>query len=238
MLTPTRLLIAFSFLAVSTQVNAACTTQSFDGTSMSRCNVWPAFPSQAISVKSTYLADSGGDDAGVFDLDLSIVNASNAKPIATYRKPGAFNSDAVRFDDLRIDTARYRLAPEVRAFGLRAKFVHSSHAIPYEKTDLALYVREGDELRPVLEGLVVYKNNGEFTNDCEGYTREIRRTLDIGPSSHHGFADLIVTTRGTKMKNTRSASQCVSKTTHLKSQQITLTYDGQQYIVPEDLRGY
>ena len=205
---------------------------------MSRCVVWPAFPSQAIAVKSMYLADSGGDDAGVFDLDLSIVNASNANPIATFRKPGAYNSDAVRFDDLRIDTGRYQLAPNVRAFGLRSKFVHSSHAIPYEKTDLALYVREGNNLRPVLEGLVVYKNNGEFMSDCEGYNNEVRRSVEIGPSSHHGFADLIITTSASKMNDSKSGNECVSKTTHLKKTRITLTYDGQQYGVPEDLRGY
>lgn len=165
-------LLACALLAITTHAQAACTTKSFDGKSMSRCNVWPAFPSQAISVKSTYLADSGGDDAGTFDLDLAILNASNAKPIATYHKPGAYNSDAVRLDDVRIDTARYRLTPDVRAFGLRAKFVHSSQAIPYEKTDLALYVREGDSLRPVLEGLVVFKDNGEFVNNCEGYSKK------------------------------------------------------------------
>ena len=238
MLTPTRLLISLGLLAITTQTQAACTTQSFDGKSMSRCNVWPAFPSQAISVKSTYLADAGGDDAGAFDLDLAILNASDARPIATYRKPGAYNSDAVRLEDVRIDTARYRLTPDVRAFGLRSKFSHSSHAIPYEKTDLALYVREGNELRPVLEGLVVAKSNGEFMNDCEGYTKTIRRTVEIGPSSHHGLADLIVTTNGNKMKNTQSGKECLSKTTRLKQKQITLTYDGQQYIVPEDLRGY
>ena len=238
MLTPTRLLIALGILAITAQAQAACTTKAFDGQSMSRCVVWPAFPSQAIAVKSTYLADSGGDDAGVFDLDLSIVNASTYNPIATYRKPGAYNSDAVRFDDLHIDTARYRLAPDVRAFGLRSKFAHSSHAIPYEKTDLALYVREGSQLRPVLEGLVVAKNNGEFSNDCEGYTKTIRRTVEIGPSSHHGLADLIVTTSGSKMKNTQSGKECLSKTTRLKQTMITLTYDGEQYTVPEDLRGY
>ncbi|WP_339465990.1 hypothetical protein [Pseudomonas sp. EA_65y_Pfl2_P74] len=238
MSTPTRLLIALGILAVTAQAQAACTTNAFDGQSLSRCIVWPAFPSQAIAVKSTYLADAGGDDAGVFDLDLAIVNASNAKPVATYRKPGAYNSDAVRFDDLRVDTGRYRLAPDVRAFGLRSKFVHSSRAIPYEKTDLALYVREGNTLRPVLEGLVIYKNNGEFMSDCEGYARKIRRTIEVGSSSHYGFADLIVTTSGTKMKNTQSGKQCVSKNTNLKKTRITLTYDGQQYVVPEDLRGY
>jgi hypothetical protein len=231
-------LIAMGLLTMTAQAQAACQTKDFDGKSLSRCKVWPAVQNQAIAVKSTYLADAGDDDAGVFDLDLSIVNVSTYNPIATYRKPGAYNSDAVRFDDLRIDTARYRLAPEVRAFGLRSKFAHSSHAIPYEKTDLALYVREGNELRPVLEGLVVAKSNGEFMNDCEGYTKTIRRTVEIGPSSHHGLADLIVTTSGSKMKNTQSGKECVSNTTRLKQKQITLTYDGQQYIVPEDLRGY
>lgn len=238
MLTPTRLLIALSFLALIPQAQAACQTKDFDGKSLSRCKVWPAFQNQAIAVKSTYLADVGGDDAGVFDLDLSVVNASNAKPIATYHKPGAFNSDAIRLDDLRIDTARYRLAPNVRAFGVRSMFGHSSSAIPYEKTDLTLYVREGDALRPVLEGLVVFKNHGEFMSDCDGYTKTLRRTVDIGTSSHHGFADLLITTSGSKMKNTKSGSQCVSKTTDLKKTQVTLTYDGQQYIVPEDFRGY
>jgi len=238
MFSPTRLLIALGFLAITAQAQAACTTEAFDGQSLSRCIVWPAFPSQAIAVKSTYLADPGDDDAGVFDLDLALVNASNANPIATYRKPGAYNSDAVRFDDLRVDTGRYRLASDVRAFGLRSKFTHSSHAIPYEKTDLALYVREGDKLRPVLEGLVIYKNNGEFSNDCEGYMKKVRRTVDIGATSHNGLADLIITTSGTKMKNTQSGNQCVSKDTVLKKTQITLTYDGQQYTVPEDLRGY
>lgn len=238
MLTPTRLLIALGILAITAQAQAACTTKAYDGQSMSRCVVWPAFPNQAISVKSTYLADSGGDDAGVLDLDLAIVNASDAKLIATYRKPGAYNSDAIRFDDLRVDTGRYRLAPDVRAFGLRSKFEHSSSAIPYEKTDLALYVREGNELRPVLEGLVVYKNHGEFMSGCAGYMKKTRRTLEIGSTSHHGLADLIITTSGSKMKNTQSGSECVSKTTDLKKTQITLTYDGQQYVVPEDLRGY
>jgi hypothetical protein len=238
MLTPTRLLISLGLLAITSQAQAACTTQSFDGKFMSRCNVWPAFPSQAISVKSTYLADAGGDDAGAFDLDLAILNASDARPIATYRKPGAYNSDAVRLEDVRIDTARYRLTPDVRAFGLRSKFAHSSRANPYEKTDLALYVREGAELRPVLEGLVVAKSNGEFTDDCEGYVKKIRRTVEIGATSHQGLADLVITTNGTKVTNTQSGKECLSKTAYLKQKQVTLIYDGQQYVVPEDLRGY
>ncbi|KAE9641031.1 hypothetical protein EJA70_23315 [Pseudomonas sp. PB103] len=239
MISRNTLLGSFIVLGLLTMTaQAACQTKEFDGKSLSRCKVWPAFQNQAIALKSTYLADAGSDDAGMYDLDLSIVNASNAAPIATYHKPGAYNSDAIRLDDLRIDTARYRLAPDVRAFGVRSLFGHSSSALPYEKTDLTLYVREGNALRPVLEGLVVFKNNGEFMGDCSGYANQVRRTLDVAPTSHHGFADLIITTRGSKMKEIKSGGQCVSKTTDLKKTQITLTYDGEQYVVPEDFRGY
>jgi hypothetical protein len=238
MLTPIRLLIALGFLAITAQAQAACVVKEFDGKSLSRCKVWPAFNDQAISVKSTFLPDSADDnDVGTFDLDLSIVNSS-AKTIASYHKPGAYNSDAISLDDLKIDTARYNVAPGLRAFGLRSMFGHSSRANPYEKTDLALYVREGNQLRPVLEGLVIFKNNGEWMSDCEGEGQKVRRTLEIGKTSHNGFADLIITSNRSALKTYKSGKECVSKTTDLGKTQITLKYDGKQYVVPEDLRGY
>ncbi|MDD0967400.1 MULTISPECIES: hypothetical protein [Pseudomonas] len=238
MLPPTRLFIALSFFAITAQAQPACVTKKHDDQSLSRCKPWPAFKEQVIALKSTYVPDAGNDDAGVFDLDLAVLNSTNARPIATYTKPGAYNSDAIRFDDLVIDTARYRLAPDVRAFGLRSKFEHSSRANPYEKTDLALYVREGGKLRPVLEGLVVYKNHGEWMDECEGEGQQIRRTVEIGPSSHNGYSDLIVTSSGTAMKTVKAGKECVSQDSPLKKTQITLTYDGKQYTIPEDLRGY
>lgn len=238
MLSPTRLFIILSFLAITTQAQAACVTKDFNGQSMSRCKAWPAFNNQAISLKSTYVPDSGSDDAGVFDLDLAIIDSSNWKTLATYTKPGAYNSDAIALDNLVIDTARYRLASDVRAFGLRSKFLHSSHAIPYEKTDLALFVREGNKLRPVLEGLVVYKDNGEWMDDCVGESTKVRRTVEMASTSHNGFADLIVTSNASKLTTFKSGKECLSKTTDLKKTQITLSYDGTQYLIPEDLRGY
>ena len=236
---PLRLFAVLSVLALSVEAHAACENKAFDGKSLSRCKVWPAVQNQAIAVKSTYLADSDDENIGVFDLDLAIVNASNARPIATYRKPGAYNSDAISFDDLIIDTARYRLAADVRAFGLRSRFMsHGSRANPYSKTDLALYVREGSRLRPVLEGLVVRKDFGEGTGECDTRDTRIRRTIEVGSSSHNGFADLIVSSSGWLMEPFTSGKQCASKTTNLKHTQVTLIYDGHQYVVPEDFRGY
>lgn len=239
MLTPTRLLIALGFLAITVETQAACEVKKFNGHSLSRCKVWPAFNDQSIAAKSTFLSDSGGDQDGVFDLELSIVSPSNGGTLATYAKPGAYNSDAISFDDLVIDTARYRLAPNVRAFGLRSIFAsHGSRANPYAKTDLALYIREGNKLRPVLEGLVIRKEFGEGTDECVNEDTRIRRTVEIGPASHHGFADLIVSSSGSVYKSFMSGKACVSKNIELKKTQITLIYDGQQYVVPEELRGY
>lgn len=231
--------IVLSSFALTAQVHAACEVNKFNGDTLSRCKAWPAFNSQSIAAKATFVPDSAGAEDGVFDLQLSVINSATGNAFASYAKPGAYNSDAISFDDLIIDTARYRLAANVRAFGLRSRFMsHGSRANPYSKTDLALYVREGSRLRPVLEGLVVRKDFGEGTGECETKDTRIRRTIDIGPSSHDGFADLIVSSSGSVMKSFKSGKQCVSTTTQLKNTQVILTYDGQQYTVPEDLRGY
>lgn len=237
----TRLLgsiLAFSLLTITSQVQAACEELPFENNTLARCKVWPAAKDQAIAAKSSFTPDPvGGDDVGTYDLELSIVNSTNDQTLATYRKPEAYNSDAIRFNDLVIDTARYNLAPDIRAFGLRSDYEHSSSAAPYSKTDLALYLKEGNTLRPVLEGLVVSKNSGEWGN-CTGQGKDIRRTVNIGKSTHNGFADLIITTSTTVMKSFKSGEECISKNTDLKKILITLSYDGKQYVVPEELKGY
>lgn len=231
-------IFGLSVLAMTTQAQAACEERPRDNHSLARCKAWPAVRDLAISAKSTFTADPiGGDDGGTFDLELSVVDSTNDRTMATYRKAEAYNTDAVSFNELVIDTARYNLAPDLRAFGLRSEYGHSSSVNPYSKTDLALYLKEGDRLRPVLEGLVVAKNSGEWGN-CTGQGQEIRRTVDIGKSTHNGYADLIITSRVTVTKSFKFGEECVDKTTELKKTQLTLSYDGTQYVIPEALKGY
>lgn len=231
-------LAMFGLITFVGQAQAGCEERPFENQSLARCKVWPAVEDQAIAVKSTFTPDPvGGDDVGTYDLELSIVNSTNDQTLATYRKPAAYDSDAVRFNDLVIDTARYNLAPDIRAFGLRSNYEHSSSVAPYSKTELALYLKEGNTLRPVLEGLILAKNSGEWGN-CTGQGKDIRRVVNIGKSTHNGFADLIITTSTTVMKSFKSGEECVSKNTDLKKTRITLSYDGKQYVVPEELKGY
>ena len=118
-----RIYIALGLFALTAEVHAACEVKKIDGHTLSRCKIWPAFNTQSIAAKATFVPDSAGAQDGVFDLALSVINATTGNTVASYAKPGAYNSDAISFDDLIIDTARYRLAADVRAFGLRSTFI-------------------------------------------------------------------------------------------------------------------
>ncbi|MDI3275708.1 hypothetical protein [Pseudomonas sp. AL03] len=49
---------------------------------------------------------------------------------------------------------------------------------------------------------------------------------------------MIVTSSTTVLKSFKSGEDCLSKTSDLKKTQITLSYDGKHYGVPEELKGY
>ncbi|MGH8330062.1 MAG: hypothetical protein ACRER3_24500, partial [Pseudomonas fluorescens] len=132
---------------------------------------------------------------------------------------------------------RYKLTPDSRAFGIRSSFEHSSSVNLYHKTELALYLKEGDALRPVLEGLVISTGRGEWDGNCAGEGERTQRTVDIGNTTHNGFADLVVSSTVTVTKNFLVGDECKDTSRKLKTTRVTLNYDGKQYVVPEALRG-
>ncbi|MEB2652868.1 hypothetical protein SOP89_15960 [Pseudomonas siliginis] len=207
----------------------------------SLCKEWPAYPSLTITALSTFVPDPvyGHDGSvGSYELDLAIITAGSPKPLATYHQPSAFLSDAIALESLELDTARYKLTPDLRAFGVRAHFKGSSRVNPLDETLLSLYVKEGDKLRPVLDRLVVYSFSGEWDGNCAGERSETVRTLEMGKTSSLGYADIIVRSVTTGLVGEGPPDTCESKTTHEKPVLTTLRYDGQQYFVPENLRGY
>ncbi len=188
---------------------------------------------------STFKPDflDANNDGGNVDLDLSLIHSSSSKRLATYRKTDAYYSGAVAYGGLSIDTARYKLTPDSRAFGIRSGFEHRSSVSPYNKTELALYLREGDTLRPVLEGLVISTSRGEWDGQCAGEGELTQRTLNISNTIHNGFADLVVNSSVTVIKNFMVGEECKDASSKLKATRVTLKYDGRQYVVPEALRG-
>lgn len=202
------------------------------------CKDWPAYPGQSISAKATFERAAGSDveTSGFYDLDLSIAQDGQAGPIATLHQDSAFESNGVALHELTLDTARYAVAPEVRAFGVRTRFTNSSRLNPLDETQLTLYIREGQTLRPVLQQLLVYQYGGEWDGNCEGERSEITRTVEIAKTSSHGYADLIVRTRETGTSSVGKGDACKDKITESKPVSTTLRYNGKSYVLPQGFK--
>lgn len=218
------------------QVFAACTPPAVAGENVSACKVWPAYPGLTISASTRF--EPGTTEAlGTHDLDVSVLQDGQPTPIATYHQAAAFVMDGVHLKDLTLDTARYKLAPELRAFGVRATLANGSRLNPVEEHQLSLYVKEGETLRPVLRQLVVYEYGGEWDDNCAGQRFEISRTVDIAKTSSYGYADLIVKTQEKGTTSVVEGDTCEDKTTVRQPVLTTLRYDGKTYVLPPGLKG-
>ena len=222
------------------QVLADCVPEPVTGArDFSVCKAWPAYPGLTLKAVSKFEPDpvyGKTGDVGSYDLSLSVVSVEDSEPLATYHKPSAFQSDAFALDSVEFDTARYKLTPEIRAFGVRVVFKGSSRVNPMDEASLSLYVKEGDTLRPVLDRLVVYGYNGEWDGNCAGERASTLRTIEIGKTSSHGYADLIVKSVTTGIVGKGDPDTCDEKTTTSKPVLTTLRYDGKSYVLPKGFK--
>lgn len=204
------------------------------------CKDWPAFPGLTITAAAHFSPDpvyGATETVGVYDLGLSLRASSDSQPLATFHQPAAFSVDAIALDELKLDTARYKLAPQLQAFGVRVRFKGSSRVNPLDETWLSLYVKEGNTLRPVMDRLVVYEYGGEWDGNCAGERYETSRTLELAKTSTHGYADLIVKTISSSTVGSGEREVCESKTVTQKPVLTTIRYDGKKYELPADFKG-
>ncbi|MGP6419230.1 hypothetical protein ACTZGP_10700 [Pseudomonas putida] len=223
------------------QVLAECTPPAVTGQwDFSVCKDWPVDPPLTINAIAKFEPDpvyAQGDRIGAYDLDLSVSSADNSKPLATYHRPSAFQTDAFALESLELDTARYKLTSDIRAFGIRAIFKGSSRVNPLDETQLSLYVKEGGKLRPVLDRMLVYRFSGEWDGNCAGERATTVSTIEIGKTSSHGFADLIVKSVTTGVSGEGEPGNCEMKTTNNKPVLTTLHYNGKFYVLPNGFQG-
>jgi hypothetical protein len=122
----------------------------------------------------------------------------------------------ISFNIESIDTGRYWLTPKVRAFGIRSSEYRPHYHAGETLYSLNLYVIEGIKIRPVLEKLAIGYSSSASSEDCNEndeceYDETTQNTtVDISETRHNGFADLVVDGR-------------------------VLSYDGNRYVVPDDL---
>ena len=199
------------------------------------CKTWPAH-SEWLLV-AVPLMTKTGDDENQGDLELLVLDKTSLKVQQRLRLKGRMSDDAIQIHNVALDTARYQLAPDNIAFGLRLTQANNSHASPFEETDLWLYAMDHRQLRPVLDGIVIARSNGEWDTKCAGTFDSATRTLAMDSATHHGYADILVTEKSTTdVSIDGKDGQCDEKPSIQKKQNYRLGYDGKTFPVPEPLR--
>lgn len=199
------------------------------------CKVNPADASQVVAALPM-MEDVDEAGHGDYGLDILMADAASGKIIARSYQHAAIISDAMRFSGLTLDTARYQVAPGLRAFGVRISHTGSSRVNPYSSETLSLYVNDGSQLRQIMGHLVVSESQGEWDGFCAGDFSETKRTLAIGKPGNEGFTRLRVTEVSTGSQSVlKGDDDCEEIKGDSKTTMISLDYDGSRYEVPKGL---
>lgn len=195
------------------------------------CKTWPADPKLEIAV----FAYDAGKPEEKQQLTTILDQASGkvvSAHVATIMEDAMMSVYGAHF---RIDTARYQLAPGVRAFGVDLHSGYNHHYCPEGGWGpvRTLYVREGARIRPVLDGMVIstwHYVDGTFqgcAEQPEGTPGPVTETTELSlalmKSTSHGYADLELTA---------STSDDRAKPTNRVKRSV-LRYDGKAY--PADI---
>lgn len=198
------------------------------------CKVWPANPAQTLAVLPMPQA-GGTDDDKVYDVEVLVADSESGKILAHRFEKAAITSDAVMLRSVSLDTAPWRLAPQVLAFGVRTTYEGSSRVNPFSQTALSLYVVDGAALRKVVANLATQSGGGEWDGNCAGSFHDTSRAVSVGAAGKGGYAKLVVSEKTTTTTNKPTRNDCASKESTSKGANVTLEYDGSRYVVPKAL---
>lgn len=210
---------------------------------LAACKVWPAFPGRSIVVlpMPRETTDTGGK---VFDLELLLIqrpdngNTERDTVIGRLFQPEALDEDATTsIQDIRVDTSRYVLSADARAFGLRIRYKNgSTSAGPLASETVRLYVHHANKLRQVLQEIELDHDNGGWDATCTGHFEKLRTMLSVGKASSNGFADLLLSRTLVQSRAQEQEDQtCVERALPAKFSTVTLRYDGERFRVPKSL---
>jgi hypothetical protein len=194
------------------------------------CKPLPDDPRTTIVVAAFGNAD---EEDGTKQQVVGLVDTASSRVLAMGRD--TIEEDAVTHvgeSAYVIDTARYRLSPEVRAFGI---VFHSDARGPscpdaYASGELTLWVRDGKALRPVLgtnlDGWVSVKGTACGAGHGEAVSEDAHITVAVEKTATHGYADISLTAHITSShRGADDAWQDGPKRTG----KTLLKYDGKSY---------
>ncbi len=197
----------------------------------------PLLAQAALTLLATPVWRDGGDnDTREGDVDILVIDTDTLAPRAWTVLPGALDSDAIFFDGMQLDTARYQLAPGTLAFGLRVQRRNGSGPNPFSEEQLQLLAMQAGTLRALGPPMVLRRFQAEWDTRCAGESTEVSRTVAVGPKGKHGMADLVLRERRVSTHSWMDGEECRDQDTPVEGERHVLRHDGRQYVVPEALR--
>ncbi len=196
-----------------------------------RCMAWPADP--AVTLALAVYTDAplrAGDDVEAWNVVVAMLDTHSAKLLAASKEEGGSADVTYGLGDYAFDTASYRLAPGVMAFGV---IDHNQKSVHCAETSagpgLTLWVRDKNRLRPVfgtnLEGSVTTEGVGCAGASGPLRTENARMTVAVEKTRANGFADLSINAHivasVSDAKGYRQEPERVRRT--------VLKYDGKSY---------
>lgn len=165
---------------------------------------------------------------------LLIINSRSGDMMQTFfesSKTNQWTSDAIRLDQIEIDTAPYLVKEDVRAFGVVVHYFGSSRVNPYYNKTLSLFIKSDTSLKKVLHNFSIEKNTGEWNGVCEGEHESKKKTLIMSSEKTNDFFDITVKTN---IVNTidfeDEQGDCNSKDS-LSTKTSILKFDGNRYLM-------
>lgn len=183
-----------------------------------------------------YTVSPGGKPPPEYEKQLALLVIDRARHRVLASRKEVISEDAVTrvgTDSLLLDTARYLLAPGVRAFGLRFRSAGVGPGCADNTAGelLTLYVPEGRTLRPVLK---LDMSAARALAGCVGHggpasiVESASLTLAMAPTRTQGYADIVVRASIDAWGGDEAKAEDVPKA---RIETITLHYDGRRYPV-------
>lgn len=171
-----------------------------------------------------------------FTSHILIVNSITGKIKYHFQETSEKNgwySDAIRMTDIVIDTNTYPITKAENAFGIRVHFQGSSQPNPYYSTYLSLYIKEGEEIKKVLDNLPVSEIAGTVNvrlDTCAATFEKMEKDVFVGHDTANGYYNLVISK---KVVNTiyqpNAEGDCIEKEIKDITEQQILRYDSTTY---------
>jgi hypothetical protein len=199
------------------------------------CKVWPANPNLTIAALPIAHHDNDAN-VGTYDLKVLVADSLTGSVYAHIYQPSAIQYDAINLTGIAIDTARYQLKSDKRAFGVRISYSGSSAIFPMDTTSLDLYVIDERVLRPVLNHFVVEARNGDWDGLCEGVFNTTVRSIDLGSPGQEGYAALKISEKHIHSVSKMTDAGCATKDQSITRTNSVISYRNGEYQVPGKMK--